>query len=121
MRTVRQLLRDAKGPEAAEHLRNLLLYADSFEFRLSIIQEECDALNDQITEDYTMKNTINMNIHAEDLYYKLQAVQKEVDITYTVRRIMHLGVSDDKENAFKMVYNMILNLEKEYHSLDTQK
>lgn len=97
MRAIRQLLRDAKAfPEAAQKIKDLLLYADSFEWRLSMIQEDCDALNDQISEDYEMKNTINMNIHAEDLYYKLQAVQKEVDITYAVRRIMHLGVSDDK-------------------------
>ena len=62
-----------------------------------------------------------MNVHAEELYYKLQAVQKEVDITYSVRRVMHLGISEDKNNAFKVVYNMIMNLEKEYFSLNAHK
>ena len=65
MRAIRQLLRDARAQEACDKIDNLLLYADSFEWRLDVIQSDCDALNDQITEDYTMKDTVNMNIHAE--------------------------------------------------------
>lgn len=42
-------------------------------------------------------------------------------MTYAVRRIMHLGVSDDRNNAFKVVQNMIINLEKEKFSLDEHK
>jgi hypothetical protein len=121
LKTIRKLLRDAKGPEAADKIKDMLLYADSFEWRLAVIQDDCDALNDQISEDYEMKNTVNMNVHAEELYYKLQAVQKEVDITYSVRRVMHLGISEDKHNAFKVIYNMIMNLEKEYFSLNAHK
>lgn len=34
---------------------------------------------------------------------------------------MHLGVTDDINSAMKLVYNMILNLEKEFYSLNTHK
>jgi hypothetical protein len=34
---------------------------------------------------------------------------------------MHLGISDDINAAMKLVYNMILNLEKEFYSLNTHK
>lgn len=37
LKTIRKLLRDAKGPDAADKIKDMLLYADSFEWRLAVI------------------------------------------------------------------------------------
>jgi hypothetical protein len=37
MKAIRQLLRDARAQEACDKIDNLLLYADSFEWRLDVI------------------------------------------------------------------------------------
>ena len=34
---------------------------------------------------------------------------------------MHLGITDDINSAMKLVYNMIINLEKEFYSLNNHK
>lgn len=38
---------------------------------------------------------------------------------YTVRRIMHLGLTDDIEGAVKIMKNMLVSLDKEHYSLTT--
>jgi len=38
---------------------------------------------------------------------------------YTVRRVMHLGLTDDIESAAKIMRNMLLSLEKEHFSLNS--
>jgi len=37
---------------------------------------------------------------------------------YTVRRIMHLGLTDDIDGAVRIMKNMVLSLDKEYYSLN---
>lgn len=39
-------------------------------------------------------------------------------MSYSIRRVSHLSVSEDYEMAAKVIYNMILSLEKEYFSIN---
>lgn len=60
----------------------------------------------------------NINKHMGEAYNELQRSEKEADMLYTVRRIMHLGLTDDIEGAVKIMKNMVLSLDKEYYSLN---
>jgi hypothetical protein len=54
-----------------------------------------------------------------EAYNELQRSEKEADMLYKVRRVMHLSITDDIEGAKKILNNMMLSLDKEYFSLTT--
>lgn len=71
LRSTRALLREQKGDLAANKLRDLLYYAGSFEYRLAILEEDVTLLQDEIKADRQSKDVGQMNLHAEEAYYKL--------------------------------------------------
>lgn len=112
------LLRDAKAEDVVQKIRDLLDYGDSFDFRLSVLTEDNEAHFDQMELDFIDNLFDNMNKHMGEAYNELQRSEKEADMLYTVRRIMHLGLTDDIEGAVKIMKNMVLSLDKEYYSIN---
>jgi len=103
-----------------QKIRDLLDYGDSFDFRLSVLTEDNQAHFEQIELDFVNNEFDNINKHMGEVYNELQRSEKEADMLYTVRRVMHLAVTDDIEAAAKILNNMMLSLDKEYYSLNTQ-
>jgi hypothetical protein len=118
-RNLKLLLRDAKAEDVVQKIRDLLDYGDSFDFRLSVLTEDNQAHFEQIELDFVNNEFDNINKHMGEVYNELQRSEKEADMLYTVRRVMHLGVTDDIEAAGKIINNMMLSLDKEYYSLNT--
>lgn len=69
--------------------------------------------------DFVANEFDGINKHMGEAYNELQRSEKEADMLYTVRRVMHLGVTDDIEAAGKIINNMMLSLDKEYYSLNS--
>jgi galactokinase len=69
--------------------------------------------------DFINNEFDNINKHMGEVYNELQRAEKEADMLYTVRRILHLSVTDDIDAAGKILNNMMLSLDKEYYSLNS--
>ncbi len=121
MRHVRHLLRESKNKEAAQKILNLLEYSESFNYRIAQVSEDADLITQEVQEAYQEKDYALMGQRGEDLYHNLQKLEKDVSLLYTIRRVLHLGVSQDRPAADKVLKQLAENVHKEYLQLKEQQ
>jgi hypothetical protein len=120
MRQVRHLLRESKSKEASDKILNLLDYSESFNYRIAKVSEDSELIWQEVQEAYLHKNHELMGQRGEDLYQSLQKMEKDVALLYTIRRILHLGITDDRAAADKALKLQSEALHKEYNNLKDQ-
>lgn len=93
LKHVRHFLREGKNKEASDKILNLLDYSESFNFRIAKVTEDSDILVLEVQEAYLVKDNETMSQRSEDLYKNLQKMEKDVALLYTIRRVLHLGIT----------------------------
>lgn len=121
MRHVRHLLRESKNKEAAQKILNLLDYSDSFNYRIAKVSEDADLITQEVQEAYQAKDYETLGQRSEDLYLNLQKLEKDVSVLYTIRRVLHLGISEDRAAADKVLKQLADSVHQEYNNLKGQE
>jgi cell division protein FtsB len=62
-----------------------------------------------------------MGQRGEDLYQSLQKMEKDVALLYTIRRVLHLGITEDRAAADKALKLQSDALHKEFNNLKDQQ
>lgn len=111
-------MREGKNQEASQKILNLLEYSASFNYRVAKVTQDADLLMSQLIEAFKNKDIDDMSQKAEDLYNNLQRMEKDVSILYTVRRMLHLGITEDLPAAEKVLKLQVDALRGEFFNLN---
>lgn len=92
-------------------------YSESFNYRIAKVSEDSELIWQEVQEAYINNNHELMGQRGEDLYQSLQKMEKDVALLYTIRRVLHLGITEDRAAADKAMKLQSEALHKEFNNL----